>query len=59
MRWACAYTFSLPIADPAPFADGGWLFVTLDPADGGTGYGAAWSAAPDTVQVSTPPACQR
>jgi hypothetical protein len=45
------YTFSVPIADPTPFADGGWLFVTLDPADGGTGYGAAWTATPDAVRV--------
>jgi len=45
------YTFSVPIPDPAQFADGGWLFVTLDAADGGTGYGAAWTATPDAVRV--------
>lgn len=45
------YTFSVPIADPSPYATGGWLFVTLDQGDGGTGYGAAWAASPDAVKV--------
>src|SRR5215471_4867743 len=45
------YTFSVPIPDPSTVASGGWLFVTLDSADGGTGYGAAWAAAPDAVRV--------
>ncbi len=44
------YRFHVDIADPTPFAGGGWLFVTLDPADGGTGYTAAWSATPDAVK---------
>ena len=45
------YTFPVPIADATPFASGGWLFVTLDGADGGTGYAAAWAGAPDAVRV--------
>src|SRR5262249_35852088 len=44
------YEFELPIAKPADFVEGGWLFVTLDPADGGTGYAGAWAASPDAVK---------
>jgi hypothetical protein len=44
------YRFKLDIADATPFAGGGWLFVTLDPADGGTGYAAAWAATPDALK---------
>jgi hypothetical protein len=45
------YTFTVPIADPTPYADGGWLYVTLDPADAGTGYAAAWALTADAVKV--------
>jgi hypothetical protein len=45
------YAFTVDITDPAGFAGGGWLFVTLDTNDGGTGFAAAWAAAPDAVKT--------
>jgi hypothetical protein len=45
------YAIRVGVQDASAFAGGGWLFVTLDPADGGTGYAAAWAAAPDAVKV--------
>jgi hypothetical protein len=45
------YAFTVDITDPAGFADGGWLFVTLDANDGGTGFAAAWAATPDAVKT--------
>jgi hypothetical protein len=44
------YEFSVAIANPADYDEGGWLFVTLDPSDGGTGYAAGWTATPDAVK---------
>jgi len=45
------YTISVPLGDVDSFANGGWLFVTLDSADGGTGYASAWNANPDAIKI--------
>ena len=45
------HAVTVPVPDAAYFSAGGWLFVTLDPDDGGTGYAAAWAATPDAVKV--------
>ncbi|MBV9439186.1 MAG: hypothetical protein JOZ24_04255 [Candidatus Eremiobacteraeota bacterium] len=45
------YAFSLREAAAASLAaSGGWFYVMLDPADGGTHYAAAWNATPDAVK---------
>ena len=38
------YAFTIGANAAAAFAEGGWLYVTLDDADGGTNYASAWAA---------------